>query len=180
MDAEGISASSAPAAARLLLAFPVMGGGAGHSSTGVQVHCINLPRAIFVCVSPAAAAATAPQSSGGGGAMAGLVAAGAGSLTNLVVATPPLRAAAGAAGISTSVLMLSAGHDGAALESLARKLCMRLDRMVLLSCDVGVDAALADDGAIAAAAASSGAAGQLPSAATVHAGVVRTLAELFA
>jgi len=113
--------------------FAGAGAGAVPSTSGVPsgrsavVHFINYPRAVFLNISvsndgagPSAAAASPPQS------------------LNLVTATPSMLASQTEP--ATSCLLVEGGADSELLEGLARKFCMRLKKMILLSCDVGVKA----------------------------------------
>jgi hypothetical protein len=114
------------------------------SGRSAVVHFINYPRAVFLNISVSsdgvgapAAAASPPQS------------------LNLVTATPSMLASQTEP--ATSCLLVEGGADSELLEGLARKFCMRLKKMVLLSCDVGVKAGgagFAGDEAAAALAAS--------------------------
>jgi hypothetical protein len=126
------------------------GAGAVPSTSGVSsgrsavVHFINYPRAVFLNISvsndavgASPTAASPPQS------------------LNLVSATPSMLASQTEP--ATSCLLVEGGADSELLESLARKFCMRLKKMILLSCDVGVKAGgagFAGDEAAAALAAS--------------------------
>lgn len=174
---------AAPASGAVLVPFPdeMMGPGSARGPPrALAVTFINYPRAVYVNVSvvanPAARAGTLSLGAGAGAGAGGLLdesdiglaeaamrqpaPTGIASAVsqNLVVATPA-PASASSSEPAVSVLMLEPGTDGELLESLARKFCRRLKRMVLLSCNVGVGAASAasaggfDDGATAAAAA---------------------------
>lgn len=166
----------------VLVPFPdeMMGPGTGRGPPrALAITFINYPRAVYLNVSvvanPAARAGSAFLGSGAGAGAGGLLdeselglsessvrphaptGVAAAISQNLVVATPA-PASASSSEPAVSLLMLEPGTDGELLESLARKFCRRLKRMVLLSCNVGVGAAASaagglDDGGTAAAAA---------------------------